>query len=69
MYASLMPNPRDLTHIQVADKVEHAVAHIRSSPSGSCIYAKNRVRWTIGITFMFLASPWNIPAHDPVSHV
>jgi VanZ family protein len=54
VYASLMPNPPDLTHIQGADKVEHAVAYFILTFWFGLIYAKNRVRWTIGITFIFL---------------
>jgi len=54
VYASLMRNPPDLTHIQGGDKVEHAVAYFILTFWFSLIYVKNRVRWTIGITFIFL---------------
>ena len=52
--ASLMPNPPDLTHMQGGDKVEHGVAYFILTFWFSQIYAKNRVRWTIGITFILL---------------
>jgi VanZ family protein len=54
VYASLMRNPPDLTHVQGSDKVEHAAAYFVLTFWFSQIYAKNRVRWTIGITFIFL---------------
>ena len=54
VYASLMPNPPDLTHMEGGDKLEHAAAYFILTFWFCQIYARNRVRWTIGITFIFL---------------
>jgi VanZ family protein len=52
--ASLMPNPPELTHMQGGDKLEHGAAYFILTFWFGQIYARNRVRWTIGITFIFL---------------
>ncbi len=54
IYVSLMPNPPDLTHMQGGDKIEHAAAYFTLTFWFGQIYARNRVRWAIGLAFIML---------------
>ncbi len=54
VYASLMPNPPDLTHIEGGDKIEHVAAYFALTFWFGQIYARKRVRWAIGVVFIVL---------------
>jgi VanZ family protein len=49
-----MRNPPELTHIQGGDKLEHAAAYLTLTFWFGQIYARNRVRWAIGLGFIIL---------------
>ncbi len=54
IYVSLMRNPPDLMHVQGGDKFEHATAYFILTFWFGLIYARNRLRWAVGIAFIML---------------
>jgi VanZ family protein len=54
VYASLMPNPPDLAHVQGGDKLEHIAAYFTLTFWFCQIYARNPVRWVFGLVFIML---------------